>query len=56
MLNQFCVQNIGIYNCAVVLFTEIYFNPLKSQFGILKRLMEGKRFSADVKCEDPVRD
>jgi hypothetical protein len=37
-----------------VLFKEFYFDTLKSHFGTLKRLMEGKRFSADVKCEDPV--
>jgi hypothetical protein len=37
-----------------VLFKEFYFNPLKSHFGALKRLMEGKKFSADIKSEDPV--
>jgi phage/plasmid-associated DNA primase len=54
VLSQFNGQNIGQYNCAVVLFKEFYFDTLKSHFGTLKRLMEGKRFSADVKCKDPV--
>jgi hypothetical protein len=45
---------LGKYNCAVVLAKQFYFNTLKSNFGTLKRLMEGKRFSADVKCQDPV--
>ena len=45
---------MGKYNCAVVLAKEFYFDTFKSHFGTLKRLMEGKRFSADVKCEDPV--
>jgi hypothetical protein len=55
VLSQFCGQNIGKYNCAVLLFKEIYFDTLKSHFGTLKRLMEGKRFSANVKWKDPVR-
>jgi hypothetical protein len=55
VLNQFCGQNIGKYNCAVVLYKAFYFDTLKSHFGTLQRLMEGKIFSADVKCEDPVR-
>jgi hypothetical protein len=37
-----------------VLFKEIYLDTLKSPFGNLERLMEGKRFSAGIKCEDPV--
>jgi hypothetical protein len=45
---------MGKYNCAVVLFKQFYFDALKSHFGTLKRLIEEKRFSAGVKCEDPV--
>jgi len=45
---------MGKYNCALVLFKEFCFYALKSHFGTLKRLMEWKRFSADVKCEDQV--
>jgi hypothetical protein len=45
---------MGKNNFAVVLFREFYFDTLKLHFGTLKRLMEGKRFSADIKCEDPV--
>jgi hypothetical protein len=55
VLNQFCVHNIGKYKYAVVLFKKNSFDTLKFHFGRLKRLMEGKRFIADVKCEDPVR-
>jgi hypothetical protein len=45
---------LGNYTCAVVLFKEFYFDTFKSIFGTLKRLMEGKIFGIDVKCEDPV--
>jgi hypothetical protein len=38
-----------------VLFKEFYCDALKSHFGTLKRLMEGNRLRADVKCEYPVR-
>jgi hypothetical protein len=55
VLIQFCGQNIGKYDCAFVLFKEFYFDTLKLHFETLKRLMEGKRFSADVKCKDQVR-
>jgi hypothetical protein len=55
VLIQFCGQNIGKYNCACWLCKEFYFDPFKSHFGTLKRLMEEKGFSADIKCEDPVR-
>ena len=37
-----------------MLAKQFYFDSLISHCGTLKRLMEGKRFSADVKCEDPV--
>jgi len=37
-----------------VLAKQFYFDSLISHCGTLKRLMEGKRFSADVKCEVPV--
>jgi hypothetical protein len=52
--SQFCGQNIGKYICAVVLSKEFYFDPLKSHFGTLKSLMEGKRFTVDRKREDLV--
>lgn len=49
-------QTLGKYtpNCAVVLFGKFYFDTFRSNFGSLKRLMEGKKFSVDVKCKDPV--
>jgi hypothetical protein len=31
-----------------------YFVTFKSNFGAMRRLMEGKNFNVDVKCEDPV--
>jgi phage/plasmid-associated DNA primase len=37
-----------------VLAKQFYFDTLISHRGTLKGLMEGKRVSADVKCEDPV--
>jgi hypothetical protein len=52
--SQFCGQNIGKYNRAVVLFKKFYFHPLKSHVVFLKRLIEGKKFCADAKCEDQV--
>jgi hypothetical protein len=45
------LENITVLLC----YSKTFFDTLKSHFGNLKRLMEGKRFSADVKCEDPVR-
>jgi energy-coupling factor transporter ATP-binding protein EcfA2 len=50
---HFFGQNLGKYNSVVVLFI-FSFESFKSNFATLKRLMEGKRFSVDVKCEDPL--
>ena len=37
-----------------MLAKQFNFDTLVSHYSTLKRLMEGKRFSVDVKCEDPV--
>jgi phage/plasmid-associated DNA primase len=37
-----------------VLFGKLYFDTFISNVGSLKRLMESKKFSVDVKCKDPV--
>lgn len=39
---------------SIILFEEYYNKTFKGNSGQLKRLMEGKRFSVDVKCDNSV--
>jgi len=51
---RFILDTLGKYKCAVVLFGKFYFDTFRSNFGSLKRLMEGKKLSVDVKRKDAV--
>ena len=50
---SFFCMDMGERGYSVVLFEEFYCDVFKGNFGQMKRLMEGKEFTLDVKCSIP---